>query len=136
MATKGVFGYKIKDVDYLMHVQFDGYMLRDMCIREIYILLKDYKTVEALRNAFENLIVIHDENYVISNYVDTYVSYGCSSDWYVMLRRCQHSYINVLESGYFLNNANNDYNYKFILDFDSETVDYKISEEHKNMSIE
>ena len=55
MGTQGSFGYKIGRKIRLMHVQYDADLLWQTCVREIFILMKHYGSIETLREAFENL---------------------------------------------------------------------------------
>jgi hypothetical protein len=55
MGTQGSFGYKIGRKVRLMHVQFDADLLWYTCIRELYILMKHFGSIDLLREAFENL---------------------------------------------------------------------------------
>ena len=56
MGTQGSFGYKIGRKIRLMHVQFDADLLWRICVREIYVLMKYYGSIESLRIAFVNLL--------------------------------------------------------------------------------
>jgi len=52
------------------------------------------------------------------------VSNKNTSDWYCLTRNCQNSFINILESGYFLNNGIKDDGFVFILDFNKNSVSF------------
>ena len=54
-------------------------------------------------------------------FTDLEVSNKNIGDWYCLTRHCQHSFINILESGYFLNNGENS-GLVFILDFNTNSV--------------
>jgi hypothetical protein len=129
MGTQGSFGYKIGRKIRLMHVQFDADMLWQILVREIYVLMKHYGSIESLREVFINLLeaknkpkpeaiekckVFTDLEVINKLKKDT-------SDWYCLTRHCQHSFINILESGYFLNNGG-DSGLVFILDFNTNSV--------------
>ena len=46
MGTKGSFGYKIGKKIRLMRVNYDADLLWQILVREIYVLIKHYKTIE------------------------------------------------------------------------------------------
>jgi hypothetical protein len=56
MGAQGSFGYKIGRKVRLMQVQRDADLLWQILVREIYVLIKHYGTIEALRQAFEELV--------------------------------------------------------------------------------
>jgi len=126
MGTQGSFGYKIGRKIRLMHVQYDADMLWQVLVREIYVLMKHYGSIESLREAFENLLEAKNKPNTAAVekckiFTDLEVSYQNTSDWYCLTRHCQHSFINILESGYFLNNGG-DSGLVFILDFNTNSV--------------
>jgi hypothetical protein len=55
MGTQGSFGYKIGRKIRLMHVQYDADMLWQTCVREIFILMKHFGSINLLCEAFEKL---------------------------------------------------------------------------------
>lgn len=127
MGTKGSFGYKIGRKVRLMRVQYDADLLWQILVREIYVLMKHYGTIESLRQAFENLISAKNKPKQSSIeklkiFTDLNVSYQNMSDWDSLTRYCQHSFINILESGYFFNNGKEDDELVFILDFNTNSV--------------
>lgn len=126
MGTQGSFGYKIGRKIRLMHVQFDADMLWQILVREIYVLMKHYGSIESLREAFINLLEAKNKPKAeaiekCKIFTDLELSYQNTSDWYCLTRHCQHSFINILESGYFLNNGG-DSGLVFILDFNTNSV--------------
>ena len=126
MGTQGSFGYKIGRKIRLMHVQYDADMLWQILVREIYVLMKHYGSIESLREAFINLLDAKNKpkSEAIEKckiFTDLQVSYKNTDDWYCLTRHCQHSFINILESGYFLNNGKNS-GLVFILDFNTNSV--------------
>jgi hypothetical protein len=127
MGAQGSFGYKIGRKIRLMHVERDADLLWQILVREIYVLMKHYGAIEPLRQSFEQLS--HAKNKpkpaVIEKckmFTDFSSSYKNISEWDSLTRYCQHSFINVLESGYFLNNGNEDDSFVFILDFNTNSV--------------
>ena len=126
MGTQGSFGYKIGRKIRLMHVQYDADMLWQTCVREIFILMKHFGSIDLLREAFENLKEAKNKPKPeaiekCKPYTDLTVSYQNSDDWYCLVRNCQHSFINILDSGYFLNDGNKS-GYIFLLDFNTNSV--------------
>ena len=55
MGIQGAFGYIIGKKKRLMHIQYVADLLLQTLVREIYILLKHYETIDNMRAAFENL---------------------------------------------------------------------------------
>lgn len=126
MGTQGSFGYKIGRKIRLMHVQYDADLLWQILVREIYVLMKHYGSIESLREAFINLSEAKNKPKLeaiekCKIFTDLSVSYQNRDDWYCLTRHCQHSFINILESGYFLNNGENS-GLVFILDFNTNSV--------------
>lgn len=141
MGTQGSFGYKIGRKIRLMHVPFDADLLWQICVREIYVLMKHYGTIEHLREAFEQLQEAKhtpkpDAIDKCKWYTD--LNKGCTStnDWYSLTRYCQHSFINILDSGYFLNNGEKtglilllDFNTNVVRFYNTKRVDFITKEE-------
>jgi len=126
MGTQGSFGYKIGRKIRLMHVQYDADMLWQTCVREIFILIKHFGCIDLLREAFKKLKEAKNNPKPeaiekCKPYTDLTVSYRSTSDWYCLTRNCQHSYINILDSGYFLNNGDKSGKI-FLLDFNTNSV--------------
>ena len=70
----------------------------------------------------------HDDIKKLSKYTDLTVSTRSESDWYCLTRKCQGSFVNVLESGYFLGTNNPPeitlfIEYYYVLDFDKMCFD-------------
>jgi len=126
MGTQGSFGYKIGRKVRLMHVQYDANMLWQILVREIYVLMKHYGSIELLQEAFVNLSEAKNKPKPeaiekCKVFTDLQVLNKNTGDWYCLTRHCQHSFINILESGYFLNNGRNS-GLVFILDFNTNSV--------------
>lgn len=126
MGTQGSFGYKIGRKIRLMHVQYDADMLWQTCVREIFVLMKHLGSVDLLREAFEKLEDAKNKPKPeaiekCKPYTDLTVSYQNTGDWYCLTRNCQHSFINILDSGYFLNNGQKS-GFIFLLDFNTNSV--------------
>lgn len=127
MGTQGSFGYKIGRKIRLMYVQFDADLLWQILVREIYVLMKHYGSIDSLREAFENLLEAKNKpkREAIEKckvFTDLDISQKATSDWYCLTRHCQHSFINILESGYFLNNGHQNSGLVFLLDFNTNSV--------------
>jgi hypothetical protein len=123
MGTQGSFGYKIGRKIRLMHVQFDADMLWQILVREIYVLMKHYGSIDSLREAFENLLEAKGKpKKEAIEKCKVFTSVDDTSEWYCLTRHCQYSFINILESGYFLNNGHQNSSLVFILDFNTNSV--------------
>ena len=130
MVIQGSFGYKIGRKTRLMNVQHDADLLWQICVREIYVLMKHYKTIEPLRKAFEELkeakskpkpqIIEKCKPFTDLHILNTIQS---NVDWSNLTKFCQHSFINVLDSGYFLNNGIKE-GLIFLLDFNTNSVTF------------
>ena len=131
---QGSFGYKMGRKIRLMHVQTDAEMLWQILVREMYVLMKHYGSIESLREAFENLSDAKGKpkKEVIEKFkLFTDLDEKNTSDWVCLSRYCQHSFINILKSGYFLNNGVNS-GLVFLLDFNTNSVRfYSVDNEKK-----
>ena len=116
MATIGAFGFKIGKKTRLMQIDSHADILWQTCVRELYILMKHYGTAEALCEAFKLLKdakgkpkqdALEKCKYFtdIHNVANNHQQQHQQHQWDHLLKYCQHSYINTLESGYFLNNG-------------------------------
>ena len=126
MLTQGSFGYKIGRKIRLMKVQQDAELLWQILVREIYILIKHYGTIDALKKSFENLKEAKGKpkQEIIEKckpFTDINISNQTTNEWHCLMRYCQHSFINILDSGYFLNDGS-DSGLVFILDFNTNTA--------------
>ena len=122
MVTKGAFGYIIGKKKRIMPVNDDADLLWQILVREIYVLMKHYKTKEDLQKAFESIVVAKNKpNFGQIQQCKCFTDFDNSDDddwnWSSLLRYCQSSFINVLESGYILNEKNHVYGHLFLLDF-------------------
>jgi hypothetical protein len=146
MGTQGSFGYKIGRKVRLMHVQYDADMLWQTCVREIFVLMKHFGSVDLLRESFEKLEDAKNKPKPeaiekCKPYTDLTVSYQNTNDWYCLTRNCQHSFINILDSGYFLNNGQKT-GLIFMLDFNTNSARFygidweKKEEEHEKATID
>jgi len=125
MESKGSFGYKIGRKIRTMQVEMDADLLWQILVREIYVLMNHYGSIESLREEFEKLLEAKNKPKAeaiekCKIFTDLSVSQK-NYDWSCLTHYCQKSFINILESGYFLNNGNNK-NYIFILDFNTNSV--------------
>jgi hypothetical protein len=130
MGTQGVFGYIIGRKKRIIHVQYDADLLWQILVREIYVLMKHYGSKEALQTAFEGIKTTknnpkHDDIEKCKMFCDFEMKEQSlnSYNWYCLLRNCQNSFINVLESGY-INNQKDEYGVIFMLDFNKGSVSF------------
>ena len=116
--TQGFFGYIIGKKKRIMRVQQDADLLWQILVREIYVLMCHYKTKEELEKAFEKVKTTKsrpkssdiDKCKIFADFMSPL------DNWTSLLRYCQMSYINILESGYILNESN-DIGETLIIDF-------------------
>jgi hypothetical protein len=126
MGTTGVFGYIIGKKKRLTHVQIHGDMLWEILLREIYVLIKHFGSIEVLQNEFEKIKLAKNkpkpEDIERCKYfMDLDVSTQSVNNWYCLLRGCQNSFINLLEAGYILNQKE-EYGYVVIFDFNKKAL--------------
>lgn len=133
MGSQGTFGYIIGKKKRFSHVQHDADLLWQILTREIYVLMKYYKTIESLQEAFIKIKVAKgnpkkteiEKCKIFTDYEKT------PNDWNCILRHCQSSFINTLEAGYILTQEQ-DYGYVFILDFNKGIARY-YNKDHRNI---
>ena len=129
MVTKGAFGYIIGKKKRLMPVNDDADLLWQILVREIYVLMKHYKTKEDLQKAFEAIVVAKNKpNFGQTQQCKCFTDFENSDDddwnWSALLRYCQSSFINILESGHILNEKHGLYGHIFLLDFNKGEVSF------------
>ena len=129
MVTKGAFGYIIGKKKRIMLVNDDADLLWQILVREIYVLMKHYKTKEDLQKAFEAIVVAKNKpNFGQTQKCKCFTDFENSDDddwnWSALLRYCQSSFINILESGHILNEKHGLYGHIFLLDFNKGEVSF------------
>jgi hypothetical protein len=120
---QGFFGYTIGKKKYIMRVQQDADLLWQILVREIYVLMCHYKTKEELEKAFDKIKTAKNKPKQSDiEKCKIFTDYTLPlNDWSSILRYSQLSYINLLESGYILNEKN-DIGEIFMLDFNKGSV--------------
>lgn len=142
MVTKGAFGYVIGKKKRLTPVNDDADLLWQILVREIYVLMKHFKTKEDLQKAFEKIIVAKNKpklEQIEQCKCFTDFDSGDNKDynWSSLLRYCQSSFINVLEAGYILNEKDDIYGHIFLLDFNKGEVSFYFKDcDGKNKDID
>lgn len=149
MKTTGTFGYIIGKKKRMMTVEFDADLLWQILVREIYILIKHYGTIELLKETFEKIKVVKSHPKVsdkkkcllftkletdssdknnINNISDIANNewpkcneWSKCNEWHKLLYYCQGSFINLLEVGCILNQEEGP-GYTFLLDFNKKMV--------------
>lgn len=121
MGTQGRFGYILSGKMYLMHVQYDAYVLWEFLLNDLYILLKHF-TIEQLKEKFQQIKIVDktptpEAIEQCKYFTNLDVSYKRTSDWYCLLYECQKSFIYLLEAGYIIN-TDHKYGYVIVFDFD------------------
>jgi hypothetical protein len=140
MGTKGQFGFIFGKKKRMMHVECDADQLWSILVREMYIVLKHYETIEMVKKAFEKIKIpttpptqkqiekckcFSDATFDINN--TNSIKNDSINGWYFLLKKCQCSFINILHCGYMLNNASN-YGYTFLLDFNTNAIHFTFTE--------
>jgi len=125
MIAKGMFGYIIGRKKRMMYVENDADLLWQILVREIYVLMKHYKTKELLQEAFEKIKTTKStpKKSDITKYKIFTKTAPLDTNWYNLLYYCQSSYINILESGHIINETE-ERGLIFMLDFNKATVRY------------
>lgn len=139
MGTQGLFGYILGKKTRTMHVQYDADMLWDILIREIYVIMKHFGTIEKVRDAFGKIQSAKNNPSSLQiekckYFTDLNVSTHSTTDWYCLLRGCQSSFINILECGYILNQTYMS-GYIFIWNLNTNTVEYTFHSNNKEKDI-
>jgi hypothetical protein len=128
MGINGTFGYIIGNKKRLTAVNNDADYLWQILLRELYVLLHHYGTVENLQREFEK-IKVAKKKYILEAvekckiFTDLDVNNQSTEDWYCLLRGCQSSFINLLEAE-FINTVPNARGYTVIVDFNKKEVFY------------
>ena len=128
MGTQGTFGYIIGKKKRMMHVDCDADLLWKLLVREIFVLMKNYGSKEALQIAFEGIKTTKNnpkdsDIEKLKVFTDLNVSSEKYNDWNCLLRHCQSSYINILEAGYILHKKDEN-GLIFMLDFNKFSVSF------------
>jgi len=130
MGTQGFFGYIIGKKKRIMQVQCDADLLWQILVREIYILMKHFKTKELLQEAFETIKPTKSnpklediEKCKIFTNFEIYTTNKEDISWKNILHFCQSSYINILEAGYIINEKEEN-GLIFMLDFNKGSVKF------------
>ena len=124
MVTKGAFGYVIGKKKRLMSVNDDADLLWQILVREMYVLMKHFKTTEELQNAFEKIVAAKNKPNIEQCKCFTDFENDDGS-WSSILKHCQSSFINILEAGYILNEKRDiHYGHIFLLDFNKGEIVY------------
>jgi len=126
MITRGFFGYIIGRKKRIMKFEYDANLLWQILVREIYVLFKHFGTQEELQKTIEKIKTtknkpkIEDiENYKI--FTDMDISRVNNDEWSDILHFCKFSFINMLESGYIINQKEEE-GIVFLLDFNKATA--------------
>ena len=131
MGTQGFFGYIIGKKKRIIQVQYDADLLWQILVREIYILMKHFKTKESLQEAFETIKTTKSnpklENIEKCKIFTNFEIYNSINNedisWKKILHFCQSSYINILEAGYIINEKEEN-GLIFMLDFNKGSVKF------------
>lgn len=132
MVTQGSFGYIIGKKKRFMNVQSDADILWKILVREIYVLIKHFKSTDLLLKEFEKIKVAKGKpkQEDIKNLKRFTNLESDAKDWNNIVRLCQSSFINILEAGYILNDSQES-GYEFILDFNKNQVSFSFRNDAK-----
>lgn len=139
MTVQGTFGYIIGRKKRIMHVKEDADLLWQVLVREIYVLMKHYKTKEELRDAFDTSIHFArskpkpEDMEKCRLFTDFDKPQDSLNSWPIVLRYCQSSFINILESGYIIN-ENIEVGKVFMLDFNKWSVKFYTKDLNGNIT--
>lgn len=109
MGTRGLYGFILNGIYYLMYVHYDGDMLMSVMKREAYVILKHYGSIENVKKEFGEikwrtggLNPTKKEIELLKPWTNLEVENRTTKSWYCLLHYCQKSLIHTLESGYIL----------------------------------
>ena len=141
--NRGAFGYIIGKKKRFMLVENDTELLWQILVREIYILMNQFGSIELMKKAFEQIKVAKNkpsksdiEKCRIFSDSDFLHYNNKNDDWSLLLKNCQNSYINLLESGYILNHSDDVDGRIFVLYFNKGIVKYYFQDKFKNIKKE
>ena len=135
MGTRGLFGFYYKGKYYLVYNNWDSYPdgLGHDLLREIKYALENNLLDDWIQMLIVSKVVSDDINPTeedikkLEKYTDLTVDNRSTMNWYCLTRKCQGSFVSVLESGYIYTDA--DYEnkltgdifveYSYVLDFDN-----------------
>lgn len=130
MTIKGTFGYIIGRKKRMMHIENDADLLWQILVREIYILMKHFKTKETLEEAFEEIRPVKPSSTPKKTDMEKnnlFIDFSKDSlenvTWYSLLHFCQSSYINLLHAERIINETE-ERGLVFILDFNKGVVQF------------
>jgi hypothetical protein len=124
--TSGAFGYIIGKKKRIMYVQKNADLLWQILVREIYVIMKHFKTKEEMQKAFEKIKTIKftpKKTDIEKFRIFTNLECTNPTDWSAVLHYCQSSYINILEAGHIVNQQEEN-GLLFIIDFNKSAVNY------------
>lgn len=109
MGTRGLYGYILNGIYYLMYVHYDGDMMMSVMKREAYVIIKHFGSIEQVKKEFEEIkwrtdgfMPTKKEIELLKPWTNLEVEYRTTKSWYCLLHHCQKSLIHTLEAGYIL----------------------------------
>ena len=129
METIGTFGYIIGKKKRMMYVYYDIDLIWKILVREIYVLMKHYDSINALKDAFDLIKIIKgkpkisdlNKLKIFSDLNKLENENDNENNWKNLLKYCHGSFINILEAGYIINEKN-EKGTVFLLDFNKNCV--------------
>ena len=145
MGTSGVFGFYYQGRFYVIYNHWDSYPegLGQSVVGELFDVLhagnlEQWKAlVSQLKVVGDGIKPTAEDIEKLKPYTNLSVSDRSTDDWYCLLRDCQGSLKEVLESGYCLNHCDNNRlddfgEYGYIVNLDHETLDFYHFCHHEN----
>ena len=137
MGTQGLFGFVYKGKYYLVYNHWDSYPegLGSGIVEELKRAIENNQLEEwkkllvQIKEVSEDVPPTPEEIQKLQCYSNTSVSTGSLSDWYCLLRNCQGSLEKVLESGYIVNSGPAWEDFGYVLNFDTNKLDFYIGSE-------
>ena len=135
MSIIGTFGYIIGKKKYMMRVDEHGDLLWQILVREIYVLMKHYGSIDDFESAFKSVKSVKVAKPPTATDIESCKLFKDfqslpPDSWKSLLHHCQGSFINILVSGY-IPNEKEEKGLVFLLDFNKKIVKYYDREDNK-----
>ena len=135
MSIVGTFGYITGKKKYMMRVSNHGDLLWQILVREIYVMVKHYGSIEAVESAFKSVKSVKVAKPPSATDVENCKMFNDfqslpPDSWANLLHHCQSSFINILVSGYILSEKE-EQGLVFMLDLNKKIVKYYDRQDNK-----
>lgn len=150
MGTKGLFGFKYKNIYYLVYNQYDSYFsyLGINLLTEIKTALK-FNRIDEWKKKIEKLKIVKYNDEPTAEDIEKLSKSDLTNstdltDWFYLLENRQQSYSKILDSGYVYSDVYNERSidnhvgieYQYILNFDDSQFEIKSSSVNICINIE